>query len=96
MFFDCAGASGSRVGSRKRKKKCGGPVYGDVGFDIILNIIRDVILELKMHPKSHCNLLWVPWLGGQLGLLLGSLQKYLKTTAARSSGEFRKWDPVGP
>ena len=38
-----------------------GPVFGYVGFEIILGTIFDVLLELKMHLKSQCDSLLAPW-----------------------------------
>ena len=36
-----------------RFRGCQNYVFGDVKF-IVLGIILEFILELKMHPKSHC------------------------------------------
>ncbi len=33
----------------------GGAVFGDVGLEIILGTILNVILEFKMHPEFHCD-----------------------------------------
>ena len=65
LSFDFAGASGSRVGpSRKAQKKrantLDGPVSAMLNLKIIFGAILDVILELKMHPKSYGDSLWAP------------------------------------
>ena len=41
-------------------KGCKNQVFGFVGFWTILGSILEVILELKMNPKSHCDSLWAP------------------------------------
>ena len=80
-----------------------GPVFGYVGFEIILGIILDVILELK----SHCESLWAPWVVilaffWRVGkMILKQAQRKIPGAACR--GSCRPWTllnetdrPTGP
>ena len=65
LCFDCAGASRSRVGpsgktQKKREKTFDGPVFGFVGFEMTLDAVLNVSLDVKMHPKYYCASLWAP------------------------------------
>ena len=56
-----------------RCRGCKNHVFGYIRFSIILGTILEVILEPKMHPKSHFDFLWTPsvailtllWSGGK-------------------------------
>ena len=74
---------------------CKNPIFDHVGFWIILGTILEVILQPKMHPKSHFDSLWAPSVA-ILTLFWGVEKSDEKKCRKKSTGNFPGHERVGP